>query len=153
MATRDYSTEEITVHWDSDICSHSGHCARTLRPVFDPKRRPWVDPTAAQADEIAAAVDGCPSGALSYTRHDGGPIGAGSRVPAATDAPPPVRITVSENGALEIEGEVELLDSDGRLIRAANRLSLCRCGLSQNKPYCDDAHWDGGFVDPGRPQR
>jgi len=70
MAKRSYPRKELTVHWDSDVCMHSAYCFRTLPAVFRPKERPWVDPEAATADQIRYAVDGCPSHALSYTRHD-----------------------------------------------------------------------------------
>ncbi len=73
MAIRDYESDTLTVHWDADRCAHSGHCAATLRSVFDPARRPWIDVTGAADDEISAAIDGCPSGALSYTRTESDP--------------------------------------------------------------------------------
>lgn len=68
MTTRDYESNSLTVHWDADTCIHSGHCAATLGSVFNPAHRPWIDVAGAPDDEIAAAIDGCPSGALSYTR-------------------------------------------------------------------------------------
>jgi len=67
---RDYSNDEITVHWDSAKCIHSGICVRGLRSVFDINRSPWIEINGATADEIAKQVDACPSGALSYTRVD-----------------------------------------------------------------------------------
>jgi uncharacterized Fe-S cluster protein YjdI len=69
MASRDYPTTGLTVHWDPSLCQHSRVCATTLPTVFRPRERPWVDADAASADEIAATIDACPSRALSYTRH------------------------------------------------------------------------------------
>lgn len=71
MATRDYVGTGITVHWDSARCIHSGRCVAGSPTVFDPKAQPWVDPHGASASAIAATIDTCPSGALSYTRTDG----------------------------------------------------------------------------------
>lgn len=65
---RDYAGDGIVVHWEPGICQHSRICARTLGRVFRPLSRPWVHADQADADEIAAAVDRCPSGALRYTR-------------------------------------------------------------------------------------
>jgi uncharacterized Fe-S cluster protein YjdI len=65
---REYETAEIVVEWRPELCSHSGNCARGLPLVFDPKRRPWVDPGAASADEVEAQVARCPSGALRSRR-------------------------------------------------------------------------------------
>ena len=60
-----YSNGEITVVWQPTLCVHSGICARGLPLVFDPRRRPWIDATAATTAEILAQVAKCPSGALS----------------------------------------------------------------------------------------
>jgi uncharacterized Fe-S cluster protein YjdI len=63
-----YEGDGITVTFDPNICIHSGVCVRGLRPVFDVSRKRWVDITAASADEIAAQIENCPSGALQYSR-------------------------------------------------------------------------------------
>jgi uncharacterized Fe-S cluster protein YjdI len=79
MATREYEGEGIIVHWDSDRCLHSERCVSGLPAVFDFSRRPWVDTSGATADRIAAVIDTCPSGALTYTRTDGAPNGPRGR--------------------------------------------------------------------------
>lgn len=71
-AKRDYETDEIIVHWDSAKCVHSGNCVRGLASVFNLRQHPWINVDGATADEIAAQVDKCPSGALSYTRKSQG---------------------------------------------------------------------------------
>ena len=63
-----YANGELTVFWRPEICQHSGICARGLLPVFNPRRRPWIDMDAASTDEIEAQVGRCPSGALSCER-------------------------------------------------------------------------------------
>jgi uncharacterized Fe-S cluster protein YjdI/CDGSH-type Zn-finger protein len=144
VATRDYRSERLTVHWDSDLCIHSGHCVQALREVFDPKVRPWIQVENADDDEIAKAVEQCPSGALAYTWND------------APDAPPlpepTASVVVNENGPLELYGEIEVIDADGQTVRQAQHLFLCRCGNSRNKPYCDGSHRRVKFSDPGKPQ-
>lgn len=70
MGTRDYKNDDITVHWDANLCSHSAECIAGAPTVFDPKARPWVNVDGASADVIAQAIDRCPSGALSYTRNE-----------------------------------------------------------------------------------
>lgn len=64
-----YSSDEITVTFDPAVCTHSARCVKGLPAVFDVSRRRWIDPTAASADEVAAQVGRCPSGALQYVRH------------------------------------------------------------------------------------
>ena len=60
---------------------------------------------------------------------------------------PPTRITVINNGSLRIEGEFEIVDQDGNVFGLAGRtkVSLCRCGQSATKPFCDSAHKTCGF--------
>ena len=67
MAQRDYEGEGITIHWNSEICQHSGICARGLAAVFQPNERPWIKIENGTAQEISEVIDRCPSKALSYT--------------------------------------------------------------------------------------
>jgi len=61
-----YSNGEMTIVWKPDLCKHSGNCVRGLPGVFDNRRRPWIDPTAADTQAMIDQVKKCPSGALSY---------------------------------------------------------------------------------------
>jgi len=140
MAERNYRTDEIVVHWDSSRCIHTGICLRSLRSVFNLRQKPWVDVGAAPADEIAATIEQCPSGALTYTRLDG----PGESSPATTTIVP------RPNGPLAVRGNVEVRDAEGELFSAGYRMTLCRCGHSQNQPFCDLSHKDVGFTDNPR---
>jgi uncharacterized Fe-S cluster protein YjdI len=63
---RIYENERIRVIWDPDKCMHSGICTGGLPQVFDMHRRPWVDTSAADVEDIKRVIDACPSGALRY---------------------------------------------------------------------------------------
>ena len=135
--TREYETPEITVQWFASRCVHSANCVRALHEVFDPQRRPWVDPAAASADAIAAAIRRCPTGALHFIRHDGG----------AQETPDvPTTITPIRNGPFYVRGDVEMRAPDGKLLRHDMRVAICRCGLAAKVPFCDNTcrkeHWD-----------
>jgi uncharacterized Fe-S cluster protein YjdI len=65
VTTHRYTNGETTVVWKPDLCIHSGICARGLSGVFDPKRRPWIDMSQAETQQIIEQVKKCPSGALS----------------------------------------------------------------------------------------
>ena len=65
---QEYKTPEITVTFDPNVCLHSGVCVRGLPLVFDIKRKHWVRPELASADDVAAQVARCPSGALQFRR-------------------------------------------------------------------------------------
>jgi hypothetical protein len=88
-----------------------------------------VDPTAASAVEIVAAVLRCPSGALHFIRHDGG-AGESPEVPAT--------VTPVPGGPLYMRGDVEVRALDGTSIRRDTRIALCRCGHAHQMPFCDN---------------
>jgi len=137
MVKRSYRTDEIVVHWDSDLCIHSANCLKGLPAVFSVRARPWIAVEAATADEISATVEQCPSGALTYERTDGAP---GEMTPADTTVVP------WPNGPLMVRGNVEIRDADGELFTAGPRFTLCRCGASKNQPFCDLSHRQVGFL-------
>ena len=63
-----YEAKDIAIFWNGDVCQHSRNCVSGNADVFNRDRRPWIDPEAASADDIAAVIDRCPSGALKYMR-------------------------------------------------------------------------------------
>jgi uncharacterized Fe-S cluster protein YjdI len=132
---RDYEGEGIVVHWEPKLCIHAANCIRDLPGVFDPNARPWVSVNAASADDISAAIRSCPTGALQYRRTDGTP----QEMPDIPTTVQPLR-----NGPLLVRGDIRVVTADGN-VRAATRVVLCRCGSSQNKPYCDLSHRAAGF--------
>ncbi|NNC42697.1 MAG: hypothetical protein HKO03_05615 [Acidimicrobiia bacterium] len=138
MTKRSYETGSIRVLWDSDRCIHTGICLRSLPDVFDTSKRPWVTVGGAAADEIAETIEQCPSGALSYERLDGGP----QERPAD-----PVEIVPRPNGPLSIRGSMVIKDYRGEVFTETTRATLCRCGHSQNQPFCDLSHKSSGFRD------
>jgi uncharacterized Fe-S cluster protein YjdI len=64
-----YEGKQIDVSFDAEICQHAGNCVRGLPAVFETGRKPWILPDNATAEEVAAQVERCPSGALRYQRH------------------------------------------------------------------------------------
>jgi CDGSH-type Zn-finger protein len=59
------------------------------------------------------------------------------------------KIFVKPNGSIRVKGDVDFVDSEGNVIKSESSFSLCRCGHSKNKPYCDGAHREAGFEAPG----
>ncbi len=135
---RTYESDAIAVEYDLKRCIHARECVKRLPSVFDPERRPWVAPANATADEVAAAVIACPSGALQHRRKDGGPQ---ERTPATNE------VWIEPNGPLYLRGALEIQTPDG--VTAHTRVALCRCGASHNKPFCDNSHRDIGFEHSG----
>ncbi|MEZ4767298.1 MAG: CDGSH iron-sulfur domain-containing protein [Caldilineales bacterium] len=135
-----YYGEDIDVTFEARRCVHVAECLRGAPKVFDTSRRPWIDPANEPADKIAAVVMRCPSGALKFERKDGGP---GEEATEETVIWTPARNPLYIRGhfTLEVPGEAEPLHD--------TRATLCRCGASENKPFCDNAHRKTGFAADG----
>jgi uncharacterized Fe-S cluster protein YjdI len=139
--TRRYEGAGVEIQWFAARCIHSANCLRALPEVFDSQRRPWVDATAASADEIAAAVRRCPSGALHFRRADGG----------EQEAPDmPTALTPVRNGPLYARGDLEIRDFDGRVLRRDTRAAMCRCGQAAAMPFCDNTCRASQWEEPRR---
>ena len=133
-----YRGKRITIFDNRAICSHAGHCTDGLKSVFRMREEPWIDADGAKVEEIVATIGKCPSGALSYAI-DG------------VEARPPARepmITVTADGPYAIAGGVELLGQKFGDGASQEHYTLCRCGASKNKPFCDGSHWTIQFHDP-----
>ncbi len=132
-----YSGEDIDITWDSQRCIHSGECVKGFPEVFDTDKTPWVEPDKGDKEEIVSVVEKCPTGALKYQRKDGGP---------SESIPDKNIITVGKNGPLYLKGNIKLLDSEEEILLEDTRMALCRCGMSDNKPLCDNSHQDSDFI-------
>jgi len=135
-----FKGKEITIHDNRAVCSHDRACVRELPQVFKTGRRPWINPNGASVEEITAVIAKCPSGALSYTLNNikwNGP----DREPA---------IKVAENGPLEVTGSIRLQDDMNSTPQSTEHYTLCRCGGSKNKPFCDGIHLTNGFSENGK---
>ena len=101
--------------------------------VFDVRARPWIDLENANPDQVAEVVRTCPSGALRYELE----YGETEEASAASEVP---TVRAWRNGPLRISGSVEIVNKDGNTVLEGTRASLCRCGASRNKPFCDNSH-------------
>lgn len=55
------------------------------------------------------------------------------------------QIKISDNGPLVVSGDIHLTDTEGNEYTKKGKFYLCRCGLSNKKPFCDGSHKKGGF--------
>ena len=129
---------KAVIWFDGAKCVHSRNCVLSRPDVFVPNAKgAWVHPDRAAPEDIAALVASCPSGALTFERLDGG----------ANEAPPKVNtVRVRENGPLAFHAPLQVGGVDSGL-----RATLCRCGASKRKPWCDGSHVAAGFVATGEP--
>jgi CDGSH-type Zn-finger protein/uncharacterized Fe-S cluster protein YjdI len=131
--------DQIAVNFDGARCIHARRCVTGEPAVFRANvQGPWIDANGATAQEILTVALNCPSGAITVARKDGG---------ADERAPKTNKILVRENGPLAVNAEATI-EGHAEVLRA----TLCRCGLSNNKPFCDNSHIKGGFSATGEPE-
>jgi CDGSH-type Zn-finger protein/uncharacterized Fe-S cluster protein YjdI len=130
--------KELTLLFDSKRCIHARFCVTGAPHVFLANvQGPWIKPDAAEIDHLVEIAHACPSGAIRYRRKDG----------KHDEAPPRVNlISIREAGPYAVRGDIRL---DGQ--PADFRATLCRCGASKNKPFCDGSHHEIGFAATGEP--
>lgn len=126
----------VIIHFDGQRCIHSRHCVLDRPDVFVPNvRGEWIHPDRATPAEVAALACNCPSGAIRYEMVDGS---AGETAPIVNT------VRLRENGPLTFHAPLTIAGKDEGF-----RATLCRCGASAHKPFCDGSHADAGFVASG----
>ena len=130
---KNYVGKGITIHDNRKICSHAAECVNNSPSVFKLNARPWISPDAAETEEIINTIRKCPSGALSYSVD-------GIEYRDQNETKP--MITVSKGGPYHITGGIDLIGEDIKWAEGASKehYVLCRCGASNNKPFCDGMH-------------
>jgi CDGSH-type Zn-finger protein/uncharacterized Fe-S cluster protein YjdI len=129
-------TADITLYFEGRRCIHSRHCVLDAPTVFLANTQgAWLHPEATTVEHCVRVAHSCPSGAITYERHDGGP---------KETAPAVNVVRVRENGPYAVHANMELTG-------AGLRATLCRCGQSRAKPYCDGSHNEARFTATGEP--
>lgn len=130
-----YSNHEITISWDANTCFHSEVCTKNLSSVFNLKQKPWINVNGATKEEVIKLINSCPSGALSYSLSN----------TEENNIKPNVSIRIVSDGPMLINGAFEFTDKDDNVIQVEKNTAFCRCGGSENKPFCDGTHKKIGF--------
>jgi len=130
--------EKLTLIYEGKRCIHARHCVTWGPTVFLANvQGPWIHPDTLDAERVAEIAHLCPSGAIRYRRKDGRP----------NETAPPVNLaSVRESGPYALRGDLRI---DGA--SAGFRATLCRCGASKNKPFCDGSHHEVAFAASGEP--
>jgi CDGSH-type Zn-finger protein/ferredoxin len=131
--------KNITIYDNRSICSHATECVKNLPSVFRLNKRPWIDPDqeTTEIEKIIETIRKCPSGALSYSideieyrDYDGKPL-----------------VKASKDGPYLVSGGIELVGIEFSDDISKEHYTLCRCGASSNKPFCDGTHSTINFKD------
>jgi CDGSH-type Zn-finger protein/uncharacterized Fe-S cluster protein YjdI len=132
------SGQKIDLEFEAQRCIHSRFCVTWAPQVFLANvQGPWIHPDAMPVEELVEVAHACPSGAIRYHRKDGGP---------QEHAPPVNLATVREAGPYAFRAQLEI---NG--VAAGFRATLCRCGASKHKPFCDGSHHEIAFSASGEP--
>jgi CDGSH-type Zn-finger protein/uncharacterized Fe-S cluster protein YjdI len=131
---------DIIISFNSKRCIHARFCVLGEPSVFKANVvGAWLAPDeTTHTENLVAVARACPSGAITYRRKDGGP---------EEEAPPVNLVQIRENGPLAIRADIAWEGG-----AAGFRATLCRCGASKNKPYCDGSHNQIAFKASGEPE-
>jgi CDGSH-type Zn-finger protein len=132
--TNEYAGQEITIVDNTDVCCRDRSCITGLPQVFE-----TCDPNAASPEDIIRTIRQCPSGALTYK------VGGIHCEDFGRES----GIVVTKNGPVKAVGGICLKDETGAKPACDEHYTLCRCGGSRNKPFCDGTHADIDFRDDG----
>ena len=130
--------QKMALSFETKRCIHARFCVTGAPNVFLANvKGPWIHPDAMEVERVVEVAHACPSGAITYHRLDG----------VHDETAPPVNLAgVREAGPYAFRGQLQI---DGE--PAGFRATLCRCGASKNKPFCDSSHHDVGFSATGEP--
>ncbi|MCE4555760.1 ferritin-like domain-containing protein [Roseateles cellulosilyticus] len=131
--------DKLELRYEARRCIHARFCVTGAPKVFLANvKGAWLYPDAMPVERLVDIAHACPSGAIQYRRKDGEP----------DEAPPPVNLlSVRESGPNALRGELYLRGEP-----LGTRATLCRCGASRNKPFCDGSHHDIHFAATGEPE-
>lgn len=128
---------EVTVSYTPVLCTHAAECQRLANNIFNPKEKPWIQPENGSLKEILDVMGACPSGALRVSVSDAAP----QHMTGTEEG-----IRIERHGPYHVTNvELEAEFNGAGASRA--KYSLCRCGHSKNKPFCDGSHYDAKWRD------
>ena len=128
---------QVTVSYTPVLCGHIAACQALHKEVFDPAKKPWIQPENGSLDRILAVVKACPSGALRIS------VDGEEEHHIDSDQ---TSIRINKNGPYVVKN-VELEAEFNGAGASEKEYILCRCGQSKNKPFCDGTHHDVKWTD------
>lgn len=130
---KEYSNGEVVITWEPNKCIHSENCVKGLPSVFNLDQKPWINAEGAASDKIVEQVKKCPSGALGYYFEN-------EKQSQESEVNSELLVEVMPNGPLMVYGKLKVKMTDGSTKDQFKVSAFCRCGRSENKPFCDGTH-------------
>jgi len=125
-----YKGKDINIVFNRSICAGAGTCVRNFPKIYKNASEDWIDPDGDGIEEVKKSVNQCPSGALHYEL-------VGDNESKDYDG---FKITIVKKGPMNVIGKVDLNVESWATNANPQKYSLCRCGASENKPFCDYTH-------------
>lgn len=127
-----YEGKDVTITFNRSICSGAAQCVEKFSHIYSSQSSTnWINPDAGNLEEIQQSVKNCPSGALSFKIN-------GQQQSGETYANQ--RLDIIKKGPLQIKGNITLEGITFSTNANEEKYTLCRCGASKNKPFCDYSH-------------
>lgn len=142
---KEYNNKEIKVTWTPNLCIHSTICFTKLPKVFRLGERPWIKMEHGSTNDIIETVEACPTDALKWEWIDESKNKKESIIIENKEQKHSDPVKIYSNGPLLIPKSIEVKDSKGNLLRTGQDKFICRCGHSQNQPFCAGSHMAIGF--------
>jgi len=134
---QNYEGKEIEVHFNRSICAGEAACIKGLPFVFKSgDGNNWIFPDEDESEKIIKTIKSCPSGALSFS----------VKKKKSIDSRTEPKIEIVKDGPYKIEG-ITLEGMSTPTNFSPSKYTLCRCGYSKNKPYCDYSHAQNNWCD------
>jgi uncharacterized Fe-S cluster protein YjdI len=130
---KEYTNGEVTITWEPHKCIHSKKCIMGLPSVFNFEKRPWINAQGSNTKEIVKQINTCPSGALGYFFKE-------KIEKSSASITKEQLVEVTPNGPLMVYGNLQIKLPNGETRNESKVSAFCRCGSSQNKPFCDGSH-------------
>lgn len=131
-----YVGKDITITFNRSICAGAAYCVKHTAVFSSKSSANWIHPNNDTHDKIIKTIKSCPSGALSYSL----------KGTTYTDSRDKAKLSIIKNGPYQVEAityDVKPLPTNS----STTKYTLCRCGMSKNKPYCDYAHAENNWND------
>jgi CDGSH-type Zn-finger protein/ferredoxin len=125
-----YEGKDINIVFNRSICSGAGNCVRNFSKIYKNASENWIFPDEDSVEQVKKSIRSCPSGALSYETNK----------KTTLEKYDDIKINIIKNGPLNVKGKVALHVEKWSTNANPEKYSLCRCGASQNKPFCDYTH-------------
>ncbi|WP_419763622.1 MAG: CDGSH iron-sulfur domain-containing protein [Arcobacter sp.] len=127
-----YDSKNVTVTFNRSICAGSENCVKKFPDIYTSGSVDWINLEKGTIENIIASIEDCPSGALSYSLN--------KDADCQLEDCQKEKIDIIKHGPIQVRGPINIKIEKWSSFANKTKFTLCRCGNSQNKPFCDYSH-------------